>query len=142
MDYSRTGQNSFPVIKVGNLYVLPGVPQLLKATFEALKTDFQDSCLHKTTVRECFITSSEFVITDRLNSLVEKYKDSVTFGSYPQWTHNYYETKLTVESVDESIVSQVLQEICESMDVIAYDKDPLENANEKIANLLKLKSKV
>lgn len=142
VDYSKTGLDSFPVIKVENVYVLPGVPELLKASFLALKADLQDGGSHKTIVRECFIISSEFAITDRLNALVDKYKGSVTFGSYPQWTHNYYETKLTVESANKSTIEQVVQEIHECMDVIEYDKDPIQDASEKIANLLMAKSEV
>ena len=118
------------------------MPSLLKKTFAVIKLDlYKVHGKHKTVVKECFIKSSEFTITDKLNNLVKKYQDSATFGSYPEWTHSYYETKLTVESESESIADTIVREIEESMDVIPYDKCPEVNSTNKIATLLE-KNKV
>ena len=90
----------------------------------------------KTKVQQCFIKSNEFKITDQLNALVTKYKDSITFGSYPSWDHNYYETKLTIEASNEEICQKVVKELTETMDVIDFDEFPLANSAEKIESLL------
>ena len=140
MSYSVTGKNSFPVITIKNCFILPGIPKLLCQTFEALKKSHlaTNYAQHKTVVHECFIASDEFEITDQLNALVSKYEDSVTFGSYPQWTHNYYKTKLTIESPQKSIVDQVVKEIQETMETMDYDTQPTIHATQKISKLLEL----
>ena len=137
MDYSKTGSKSFPVITLNNLFILPGVPNLLKKTFDVIRTDLfkLHAKQHQTVVKECFIKSSEFVITEQLNHLVKKYSQA-TFGSYPEWTHNYYETKLTIEADNEALADQIVKEIEESMEVISYDKCPEVNANDKVTKLL------
>ena len=139
MSYSVTGKKSFPVITIKNCFILPGVPKLLCQTFEALKkSHLTTNSQHKTVVRECFIASDEFEITDQLNALVSKYEDSVTFGSYPQWTHNYYKTKLTIESPQESVADQAVKEIQETMETLDYDTQPTIEAMKKISKMLEL----
>lgn len=120
------------------MFILPGVPKLLKNTFAVIRSKLylahaKDNLTH---VEEVFIQSTEFVITDKLNHLVQKYQDSVIFGSYPSWNHNYYETKLTLESSNQSVLDQVKQEIIETMDVVDYDKYPLTNSLEKLEAFL------
>ena len=113
------------------------MPNLLKKTFAVIKSDlYKVHAKHKTVVKECFIKSSEFTITDKLNHLVKKYQDCATFGSYPEWTHSYYETKLTVEAESETLAETIVQEIKDSMDVIPYDKCPEVDSFNKIAHLL------
>ena len=127
------------MITLKNCFILPGVPKLLRQTFEGLLKSnlLGDASQHKTTVRECYILSDEIAITDQLNTLVVKYQDSVVFGSYPQWEHNYYKTKITVESQQESIVEKVVQEICETMETVNCDNCPTVDAMQKMALLLK-----
>ena len=55
-----------------------------------------------------------------------------------QWTHNYYKTKLTIESPQKSIVDQVVKEIQETMETMDYDTQPTIHAVQKISKLLEL----
>jgi len=136
VDYSRIGKG-FPEIKMKNLFILPGVPKLLQQTFSPIREDlFKAHAKLKTEVLQCFIKSNEFAITDQLNLLVKKYEESVTFGSYPSWDHNYYETKLTIEATNDKIAQEVLKEVKETMDVIDYDEFPLIETAMKIESLL------
>ena len=132
MDYSRTGPKSFPLITLKNLFILPGVPKLLQQTFAVIREDlFQAHAQMKTKVQQCFIKSNEFKITDQLNALVTKYKDSITFGSYPSWDHNYYETKLTIEASNDETAQKVVKELTDTMDVIDFDEFPLADSAKK-----------
>ena len=107
-------------------------------TFAPLKKELSAKhSMHKTVVEEVFVKETEFVITDTLNALVEKYKDSVTFGSYPEWTNNYYETKLTIETSDAKLCQQIIKEIGETMTTVpVVDKQPTKDAMSKIDGLL------
>ena len=60
----------------------------------------------------------------------------MTFGSYPSWDHNYYETKLTIEATNDKITQDVLKEVNETMDVIDFDEFPLLESAIKIESLL------
>ena len=65
-----------------------------------------------------------------------RYEGSVTFGSYPSWDHNYYETKLTIEASNDKIAQKVLNEVNETMDVIEFDEFPFVKSSSKIESLL------
>merc|ERR1719219_3332598 len=106
------GQTRYPLVSVKNVYIFPGIPTLLQRAFMRMKNDLFKSDF-KSHVCELFFTQTEVTIADKLNHLVEKYKDSVTFGSYPAWTHNYYNTKITIEAGTESLAQSVAQELTE-----------------------------
>ena len=138
VDYSKTGTDSFPVISIQNLFILPGVPKLLQQTFSVIASELslKFASKHKMVVIEIFIAATEFEITHELNRLVKKYDKSVTFGSYPSWDHNYYQTKLTLEASDENLISNVSKEIQDCMPVLGLDNCPQLKCHDKIKTFL------
>ena len=69
-----------PGFKVGNVYVLPGVPQEMKVIFNAVKNRFCGEKFH----RESLVTEiGESVLAEFLKIAGEKFPD-VSFGSYPR----------------------------------------------------------
>jgi len=125
----------YPLVSVNNVFVFPGIPFLLRKSFDNIAVDLIANQLpaadNKSTVAEVFVTQSEWFITDTLNALVSQHKE-VTFGSYPEWTHSYFKTKLTVEADSKEAVDQVVAEIHRVMPTIDYDKKPEEKAMDKI----------
>ena len=123
----------YPLVSVRNVFVFPGIPELLRKGFDFIAVDLISDKLPETTssVAEVFVTKTELFITDALNDLVSKHKD-VTFGSYPELTHNYYKTKLTVEAETKAQVDQVVAEIHRKMPTIDYDKTAQEKSMDKI----------
>ena len=135
------GQVRYPLVSVKNVYIFPGIPTLLQRAFNRLKDDLFKSD-YQSHVQQVFVTRTEIYIADSLNHLVEKYKDSVTFGSYPTWFHNYYQTKITVEAESAQLVDSVVSELKSQMPFIeSFDKFPFENKMDKI-NALLAESKV
>lgn len=126
------GQVRYPLVSVENVYIFPGIPSLLQRAFIRLKDDLFSFSDFKSHVEEVFVVQSEVHLAEKLNKLVEKYKESVVFGSYPTWTHNYYNTKITVESEEPKLVEQVVEELKNQLPTIDFDKHPLENTMEKI----------
>ena len=143
VDYSVTGTNSFPVITLKNLFIFPGVPKLLQKCFKAIRPILYEAhaSKHKATVKEAYIKSTEFVITEQLNNLVKEYQKDVTFGSYPSWDNNYYETKLTIEADEEKIVDEVVAKIRSSMDVVELDLFPMADCEAKLQKFITDQSK-
>ena len=127
------GQVRYPLVSVKNVYIFPGIPTLLQRAFNRLKDDLFKS-EYQSHVDQVFVTQTEIQIADNLNNLVEKYKDSVTFGSYPTWSHNYYQTKITVEAESAQLVDSVVSELKSQMPTIAtFDKFPFADKMDKIA---------
>ena len=127
---------AYPLTSVENVFIFPGIPFLLQKAFDNIVCDIVDHSDQKSSVTQIYLSASELEIVQELNILVNKYKDVVTFGSYPKWTHNYYKTRLTIESDTEARVEEVCSEIRNIMPVIEYDPDPHENAMGKIDKLM------
>ena len=89
---------AYPLTSVQNVFIFPGIPFLMQKAFDNIVCDIVDHSEQKASVQNVYLTASELDIVHQLNHLVAKHKDEVIFGSYPKWTHNYYKTRITVES--------------------------------------------
>jgi len=81
----------YPIVSVRNVFIFPGVPELLRRAFENLQ-DTLFPCAAQFHQREFYFESDEISLTERLNQLVDNHP-LVTFGSYPSWSSQYYRTK-------------------------------------------------
>ena len=131
-------KGKFPVVSVKNVYVFPGIPDLLKRGFIGLTPEiFSKLSSQRFHVREVFVDLPETKITKRLNNLVAKHP-GLTFGSYPELNHNYYKAKLTLESSDRDYLDTVLKELEAEIPVAEkFDLNPLENAMDKVEELIR-----
>ena len=127
---------AYPLTSVQNVFIFPGIPFLLQKAFDNIVCDIVDHSENKACVKHVYLSASELEIVESLNTIVNKYKDDVTFGSYPKWTHNYYKTRLTIESVSEQRVDQACLEIKAKMPAVEFDPSPEKNAMQKIDHLL------
>jgi len=127
----RTGKPTiYPLVSVKNVFIFPGIPELLQKAFTNLGPDLFGSD-SKFYTGECFIDEHEIGITKRLNHLVSAHP-SVTFGSYPAWTNSYYRTRISIECSSPQLLEQIQNQIAKAMPVVTYDPDPTENAMDKI----------
>lgn len=94
---------------------------------------FKSQC--KSHVRECFVTLTEVQFAETLNTFVKNYPGAI-FGSYPNWSNNYYSTKITIESDNVSEVEEILLEFKGRLPTIDFEKDPQENSMDKIKSLI------
>ena len=62
----------FPAVVVRNVYVLPGVPEIFRQKFEALKERFRESPFHLCSV---FVSMPEGTLADHLNELLARHPD-------------------------------------------------------------------
>jgi FAD synthetase len=66
----------FPVVSVNNVYVFPGIPDLLRRSFVNLSDKITANLSTQTSaVEEVFINKSETEIAARLNTLVREYPE-------------------------------------------------------------------
>jgi molybdenum cofactor synthesis domain-containing protein len=94
----------FPTVMMRNVYVLPGVPEIFRAKFEALRERFRDAPIH---LRNVFVSIGEGTLADYLNRLLVAFP-LLQLGSYPEFSNPEYKVKVTLESRDRGYVEQAL----------------------------------
>jgi len=94
----------FPTVVCRNVYILPGIPQILEQKFESLAERFMASPYH---LRVVFTRDGEGAIAEHLNATVAKFPE-LLLGSYPKLGDPEYAVKLTLESKDREYVEAAL----------------------------------
>ncbi|HEY7519590.1 MAG TPA: molybdopterin-binding protein [Methylomirabilota bacterium] len=98
------GTLRFPTILMRNVYVLPGVPEIFRKKFDALRERFRDQPIH---LKNVFVRIGEGTLADYLNRLLESFP-LLQLGSYPEFSNPEYLVKVTLESRDRSYLEQAL----------------------------------
>jgi molybdenum cofactor synthesis domain-containing protein len=96
----------FPAIVMRNVYILPGVPEIFRQKFEALRERFRGEPFH---LRNVFVSMSEGTLADFLNELLQQYPE-LLLGSYPEFSNPEYKVKVTLESRDGAYLSRALDD--------------------------------
>lgn len=97
---------TFPAIVIRNVYVLPGVPEIFRQKFEAIKERFREEPFY---LKSVFVRIGEGALADFLNDLLKVYP-LLMLGSYPELSHPDYKVKVTLESKDPAYLEQALAE--------------------------------
>jgi molybdopterin-biosynthesis enzyme MoeA-like protein len=95
----------FPVVVVKNVYIFPGVPEILRRKFTNIKEMFRDTPYH---LLEVFLRADEGQIAAILHRIMEGFPD-LQLGSYPYFTKPEYSIKLTLESKDTQYLKDAHQ---------------------------------
>jgi molybdopterin-biosynthesis enzyme MoeA-like protein len=98
------GRLGFPTILCENIYILPGIPEILEQKFQALRERFQASPYF---LRVVYTSEGEGSIAEHLNATMEAFPD-LMLGSYPKIGDPEYAVKLTLESKDRDYVERAL----------------------------------
>jgi len=85
---------SFPVLSIENVYLFPGVPELFRQKFEAIREHFRTRPYY---TEEILSNRRESEIADLLVETLEQFP-SIKIGSYPQWNEKDYRVRIVVES--------------------------------------------
>jgi molybdenum cofactor synthesis domain-containing protein len=101
----------FPTILMRNVYVLPGVPEIFRRKFDAIRERFRDAPIH---LRNVFVSLGEGVLADYMNGLLRDFPD-LAVGSYPEFSNPDYRVKVTLESRDREYVEQALTQFLERL---------------------------
>ena len=95
---------SFPVLSIENVYLFPGIPELFRQKFEAIKERFRTRPYH---TEEILSDRRESEIADLLSDTLERFP-SIRIGSYPQWGEKDYRVRIVVESKEEAAVQSAV----------------------------------
>src|SRR5205085_1513540 len=70
----------FPNVAMRNVYVLPGVPEIFRRKFDAMRERFRDAPIH---LKNVFVRIGEGTLADYLNRLLDAFP-LLLVGSYPE----------------------------------------------------------
>merc|ERR1712241_854723 len=123
----------YPLISVENVFVFPGIPELLQKAFHNLGGELFGAG-DQLVSGAIYLRQDEISITNTLNRLVKNHPN-ITFGSYPSWSGQHYRTKVTFEGESEEEVSRARSDM-EELNPIKFDPKPTENTWDKIQQFL------
>ena len=106
---------AFPAVVVRNIYVLPGVPEIFRQKFEALRERFRESPFYLCSV---FINMPEGTLADHLNELLRRHPE-LMLGSYPEFFNAEYKVKVTLESKDRKYVERAVEDFLQRLPAAA-----------------------
>jgi molybdenum cofactor synthesis domain-containing protein len=92
----------FPVIAVANVYIFPGVPEILQRKFDRIKEMFREAPFY---MEEVYLRADEGQIAGILHQVLAEFPD-LLLGSYPYFDNPRYSIKLTLESKDRGYLSR------------------------------------
>jgi molybdenum cofactor synthesis domain-containing protein len=98
------GRLGFPTVKCENIYILPGIPEILEQKFHALRDRFAAAPYF---LRAVYTREGEGAIAEHLNATLAAFP-RLLLGSYPRIGDPEYAVKLTLESKDRAYVERAL----------------------------------
>jgi molybdenum cofactor synthesis domain-containing protein len=102
---------SFPLIKFRNVFIFPGIPQLLRKKFHSIEKMFHEPPIY---LKKIYLNESESRIAPVLNGIVERYQN-VKIGSYPVLENADYSVMVTLESLDALSLSSAYISLLEKI---------------------------
>jgi molybdopterin-biosynthesis enzyme MoeA-like protein len=101
------GDLRFPLVIVRNVYILPGIPQLLRKKFESARDRFLGVPF---VLKKVYVKAHESDIASDLNGLLQEFPD-LMLGSYPRIRKEGFSVLLTLESRDADLVQRAFDSL-------------------------------
>jgi molybdenum cofactor synthesis domain-containing protein len=94
----------WPVMLMANVYILPGIPEVFRRKFTAIRERFRDRPFH---LRQIFVSSEEGEIARHLDEVAARHPE-VAIGSYPLLApaEDGHRVKVTLEGKEQAAVEQ------------------------------------
>jgi molybdenum cofactor synthesis domain-containing protein len=99
----------WPVVAYRNVYILPGVPQIFRRKWAAIRERFRQAPFF---LKAVYTTLDEGAIAHHLDAIVATHA-TVQVGSYPRLGEPSYRVKITLESKDQAAVERACARLCE-----------------------------
>jgi molybdenum cofactor synthesis domain-containing protein len=112
-----------PVLAVEKIYVFPGVPEVFRRKFHAIKARFQNAPFH---LRTIYLGVGEESVAAVLYDAAARHPD-VALGSYPVGTRGAYRVRLTLESKDKTRLEAAFSFVTAHLpvgSVVSIDREP------------------
>ncbi|MDH3518908.1 MAG: molybdopterin-binding protein [Myxococcales bacterium] len=113
-----SGDLWFPLVVVENVYVFPGIPELLRKKFESVRDRFRGVPFN---LKRVYVTLMESAIAEDLSDLLREFPD-LLLGSYPRIQEESFRVMLTLESRDACYVQRALESLLARLPADAIHK--------------------
>ncbi len=101
------GELSFPTLKVENIYILPGIPELFQAKVRALEPRL---AVDPYFMRVVYTNEAESAIAEMLRQTLAAYPE-LLLGSYPKLADPSYRVRITLESKDKEYLERAFRHL-------------------------------
>jgi molybdenum cofactor synthesis domain-containing protein len=108
----ETGEMRWPILVMRNVFILPGVPELFRKKFLAIRERFRVEPFY---ARAIYTLEDEFDIAANLSAVAEAHP-LVAIGSYPNFSSDEYRVKLTLESKDATALTAAVEALLPQLD--------------------------
>ncbi len=108
-----SGDLWFPLVVMRNVYIFPGVPELLRKKFEDARERFRGVPF---VLKKVYVRERESDIAPALNELLQEYPQLI-LGSYPRIGQEAFQVMLTLESRDAGYVQEALDALLAKLSV-------------------------
>lgn len=107
------GDLKWPVLCVRNVHVLPGIPEIFRRKFLAIRERFRESPF---TLHQILVRSEEGEIAHILDDIAARFPD-VALGSYPRMepAADHHRVRLTLEGKDAARVALASDELAQHL---------------------------
>lgn len=95
----------WPTILVENVYVLPGLPEILRMKFAILRERFRGTPYH---LRNVYVKLDEGYLKPHLDAVVAEFPD-VQVGSYPRFDAPDWRVRITLDGKDRARVDRATE---------------------------------
>jgi FAD synthetase len=113
-----SGDLWFPLVIVENVYIFPGIPELLRKKFESARDRFRGVPF---VLRRVWVKQRESEIAESLHSLLGEFPE-LMLGSYPKIREESFKVLLTLESRDGGYVDRALESLLSRLHADAIHK--------------------
>jgi molybdenum cofactor synthesis domain-containing protein len=96
-----------PVVVVENVHVFPGVPEIFRRKFDAIKERFRE---RPYLLRVVFFQVGEGTLAEHLNAMLRSFPELLC-GSYPEFTNPEYKVRVTLESKEPDYLDAALRDL-------------------------------
>ncbi|MGH9940287.1 MAG: competence/damage-inducible protein A, partial [Blastocatellia bacterium] len=105
-------ETRWPMLAVKNVFILPGVPELFRKKFLAIRERFRVAPFF---ARAIYTLQEEFDIAEGLRTVAGAHPQ-VAIGSYPSFSSAEYRVKVTLESKDGGALEAAANELIAILD--------------------------
>jgi len=112
------GDSWVPLVVMQNVYIFPGIPELLRRKFESVRERFRGVPFALSRV---YVKHYESDIAESLHALLSEFPE-LLLGSYPRMRDESYRVLLTLESRDAGYLKRALDALLERLPADAIYK--------------------
>lgn len=109
--FGEDGRAPWPVMTLGSMYLLPGVPQLFRMHLDLLRSRLAGD-EPRFVLASVYCRADEGLLKPHIDAVVQRFSD-VSVGSYPRWFDEEFSVRITFDGVTAPRVGEAVDALIE-----------------------------